>query len=169
MKKVFVILCLVLSLAGNSYALQNGLYKGTIIHQVETPKQCGDIYPGYVRIKNLEDSYVLYQAIDFWEGKEIVVEEKECKINGNSINCEPVIQEIDLRPYGIEATILNRASRAAGVITEKGFTMNYSAKRNDCLGDTLPCHEAAMIMLGPEGWFPCKIGPWKTEFVLEGE
>lgn len=170
MKRIFLsfILCFLLIWAVvNCFALDNGLYVGTLKMCVENPIQCSEIDPGHARIINLGGNQIIYQNILIWMGNEIILEQKNCKINGKAIICEPMGQYLDLSIYGFDAIILNNTSRGAGIITDDGFTINYSVRINNCYGSD--CDVVGEWMYGEEISFPCYIGPWISEFVFVGE
>lgn len=162
MRKTFIIFLIIFCFAVNCYALQDGLYSGSFEMCVENPVQCAPNSPGYVRIINLGNSNILYQTVVFWMKQEIILEEKECRLCGNAILCPPVDQVLDMSIYGFDAIVLNRSSHGAGIVTDNGFIMNYSVSLNTCEG--LDCDIVGNWMFG-EGSFPCKIGPWISEFV----
>lgn len=164
MKKYFIIFCLFFVLAGNCFALQDGLYRGEVIpERSDSVSECIENYPKYVRITNLRDSNVLYQHVFYLDGRWIILEQKECAVSRRSIVCTPITQIIDLNDYGIDAIITNNAYHEWGAAGGNLFVVDHSLKNIGCSGEE--CSYAIRMMFEPECSFPVEVNPVKVKFI----
>lgn len=171
MKKIILTLLFILFFVSSSFAtITPGLYQGAFIPPIiKNSQQCAEPYSaGYVRIEDQGEGNVLFKSISIWGGLEIVIYSCSCTIAGSTMHCDIPSQVIDFSFYGYDAIVTNEAPAGVNIITSPAsFIGRRSVRLNSCDGSDCPIVED--WMLGPDGSFPCNIGPQGINYQLISE